>query len=67
MKYLTNLNNLKDLKFFIHRWAILKRSEKLNEHIVDLTSFDTSKITNCVGLITGLSNDVIIKISNKYR
>ena len=65
MKYL-DISNVKNLKFLIHENNNVKRYEKLNEYIIDLSSFDTSQVTNCLGMIHDISEDVIIKISNKF-
>ena len=65
MKYL-NLSSLKNLRSFIHENYYVKRLEKLNEYIIDLSSFDTSQITTCLRMFHNLHNDAIIKISNKF-
>ena len=65
MKYL-DLSNVKNLKFFIHENYSVKRYEKLNKYIVDISSFDTSQVTICSGMFHDISEDVIIKISNKF-
>ena len=65
MKYL-NISNVKNLKFFIHENHIVKRYEKLDEYIIDLSSFDTSQVTICSGMFHILTKDVIVKISNKF-
>ena len=65
MKYL-DLSNVKNIKFFIYENSSVKRYEKLNEYIVDISSFDTSQITDCSGMFHDISQDVIIKISNKF-
>ena len=65
MKHL-DISNVKNFKFFIHENDYVKRYEKLKEYIIDLSSFDTSHITICSGMIHDISEDVIIKISNKF-
>ena len=65
MKYL-DISNVKNLKFFIHENDYVKRCDKLNEYIIDLSSFDTSQVTICSGMFHDISEDVIIKISNKF-
>ena len=65
MKYL-DISNVKNLKFFIHENSFVKRYEKLNEYIIDISSFDTSQVTICSGMFHLFSEDVIIKISNKF-
>ena len=65
MKYL-DISNVKNLKNFIFENHIVKRYEKLDEYIIDLSSFDTSQVTICSGMFHTLTEDVIIKISNKF-
>ena len=65
MKYL-NISNVKNLKNFISENHLVKRYEKLNEYIIDLSSFDTSQVTICSGMFHTLTEDVIIKISNTF-
>ena len=61
MKYL-DISNVKNLKFFIHENDYVKRCDKLNEYIIDLSSFDTSQVTICSGMFHDISEDVIIKM-----
>ena len=65
MKYL-DISNVKNLKYFIHENYLVKRIEKLKEYIIDISSFDTSQVTICAGMFHDISDDVIIKISNKF-
>ena len=43
-----------------------KTPKIVNFPMIDLSSFDTSKATNCVGMLHELHKDVVIKISNKF-
>ena len=65
MKYL-DVSSLNNLEYFIHEMYPIKRSDKLDEFIIDLSSFDTSKVTICSGMFHDIHNDTIIKISNKF-
>ena len=65
MKYL-DISNVKSLKFFISENDLVKRYDKLQEYIIDLSSFDTSQVTICSGMFNDIYEDVIIKISNKF-
>ena len=60
MKYL-DTSSLRDLTNFIYTPQMpLDRIN--NANIIDLSSFDTSKITNCIGLIHGIFENVIISL-----
>lgn len=66
MKYL-NFPSLTNLLFFIKKSSRFERFKNLKEYIIDISSFDTSKITICVGMFQDIDSDVIIKISNKFK
>ena len=68
MKYL-DLQKLTNLREFIkinnydyNYW----NAENTATSIIDISSFDTSKVTNCVGMLHELHDNVTIKISNKF-
>ena len=64
MKYL-DTSSLRDLNEFI-RTPQNMLCWRNNVKIIDLSSFNTSKVTNCIGLIHEICEDTIIKISNKF-
>ena len=51
---------------FINENYWYKRTDKLDKFIIDLSSFDTSKVTRCSGMFQNLHKDTIIIISNKF-
>jgi surface protein len=68
MKYL-NTEKVTNLRQFINinnydynYWNAVKTGQS----IIDISSFDTSKVTNCVGMLHELHDNVTIKISNKF-
>ena len=65
MKYL-DTSNIINLKFFNRKNTFLRKYGNLKEYIIDLSSFDTSKIKICSGMFIGLDEIIIIKISNKF-
>ena len=65
MKYL-DVSSLRDVRDFINENYWYKRTDKLDKFIIDLSSFDTSKVTRCSGMFQNLHKDTIIIISNKF-
>ena len=64
-----NTDKLENLKSFINinNYKYYYKTPKLlNNPVIDLTSFDTSNVKNCVGMIHEIHEDVIVKISNKF-
>jgi hypothetical protein len=68
MKYL-NTEKVTNLREFIsinnydyNYWNAVTTGQS----IIDISSFDTSKVTNCVGMLHELHDNVTIKISNKF-
>ena len=64
-----NTEKLQNLRQFItiNNYNYNYKTKKIIDHpIIDLTSFDTSKITNCIGMFHEVHEEVLIKISNKF-
>ena len=62
-------SNLRNLQGFININNYnynFKTKNIMDFPMIDLSSFDTSKVTNCVGMLHELHNEVLIKISNKF-
>ena len=68
MKYLDTqkVTNLRQFIRFNNYDYNYWTAEKTGPSIIDISSFDTSKVTNCVGMLHELHDNVTIKISNKF-
>ena len=68
MKYLDTrkVTNLREFIRFNNYKYNYWTAEKTGPSIIDISSFDTSKVTNCVGMLHELHDNVTIKISNKF-
>ena len=67
MKYL-NTEKLQNLRTFINinNYRYNYKTKKIIDNpIIDISSFDTSQVTNCAGMLHELHDDVTIIISNK--
>ena len=67
MKYL-NTEKLQNLRTFvnINNYKFNYKTKKIVDNpVIDISSFDTSKVTNCAGMLHEIHDDVTIIISNK--
>ena len=67
MKYL-NTEKLQNLRAFINinNYKYNYKTKKIIDNpVIDISSFDTSQVTNCAGMLHELHDDVTIIISNK--
>ena len=64
-----NTDKLQNLKQFItiNNYKYNYKTKKIIENpIIDLSTMDTSKVTNCIGMFHEIHEEVTIKISNKF-
>jgi surface protein len=68
MRYLDtrNVRNFEEFININNYYYNFKTPKIVNFPMIDLSSFDTSKATNCLGMLHELHKDIVIKISNKF-